>query len=1743
MRKKIAALLTGCLLLQSLTGFVVPAPLASAQSARTGILSEVQPAKSASSVKKAAAVNTGNLEIEVRPFLEYTGKVTVEFKEETKELDFANKSASQSVRFENVTPGEGTVTVKADKFATYTQNVTVEAGWSHKLLLCATKVDTGKADTNPGWLQAGDVNGDGKVSEADTSSLLNLIWESTSNKGFDLNNDGKIDIADLQLIVQNLDEAPQQSLVEKLWIYSDVLPIDGTSGDVSGLASGKGAELTRTDGNDISASNPVNLQFNLADDSTNNTPGIGGMKILSPFTNDNGETVSDIEAGEVEVYTDNSAEPLKISLENQTSSNLKKASAKLLKASARAASVKTESDGSLVLDFGGQIAVKRVIIRIDGVRKSNKKLADIAKVEFVNDMEKRIPEPQLDIPSMAEPKPGNEQLDISWTPQNNVTGYELYVKGPAGKSEAILDSTIKVPGNKYTVSSINDEKLVNFETYTLKVRSVNGDWKSPWSEEVTGVPEPQAKPDPPDNLKLTSGRDSINATWKDMDDSSGYMVYYKKSSEPDDKFKPAVAGFVPDGDKRVDGIIETNSFKIENLDEDTEYTVYVTGWNQLGWGSPSLKSLCKTKNSNPPQLPNYKLLNTSKGEGVVSNHIVSATYGGHGGAKMVDSPLDTEAKSALGVVDNNYNSYWVKTDWDDGVAYPANDRGINITLDANYKMNFITFAAYDEELLTPLNYARIDYWNAEGTQNIVGTRLVKKFDMNEHPFYIVKFDNAITANKIRLSVGRSYTKSEMRIGEIRFYNYDSLEDDIMGLYSDEMHSTLRNDVTKDTIIALENRLNKPDSESGELHPLYDELTLELKTAMDILNDKPSPSYEVINTITGKKDGHLGFGGLNPWQPLGKTVYKGETLIVYVGHNTKRTGDATNLNLVMTQYHAESNSLAKSSTALKIGRNEITVPEVASVDCERGGQLYVAYSGNNVADKYAVRVLGGSDIPVLNVYKKTGAERTTAIRTYVDSLEAYVKNIEAKHTELHKGKDKPVDYDYDQTNCILNATDIMMEKMMYSLPATQVWGPLASKEDKVTALDVSLQAMENTMALFYQHKGLSNDAGTTRGNNALPSQHLNIRYMRMFAGAFMYAAGNHIGIEYGSCGLASGASGMDSFGWGIAHEIGHDINQGTYAVAEVTNNYFAQLLTGKQRYTLENVYKKVTSNTVGRASNVFTQLALYWQLHLAFDNQKDDHHIYDNYEDQFNNLFFGRVDTYSRNPGKAPQAGLTLSDGEQNLMRLSCAAANKNILPFFERWGMVPDAETIAYAAKYGEPETKALYYVNNDARDYRVDHPGETGTIKNRDVITVATASAVSNQVKVSIETNENPELIIGYEIIRSMTSNGDTESQVVGFEPVNPDGATVFTDTISTINNRVMSYKVKAVDKFLNYSNEKDAGQVKIQTEGILDKSLWTVETNMVSEDDAEVKTDDDDPDSGYDEKNPGSVAAKTEHTIDRVIDNNPATVYNGTITGTDAEITIDMHAVKEVTSLKYSGDTLTNAKIEVSTDGSTWTPVSTWSNVTKSSDGSSDIVWFNSVEEDARENWIGTYDARYVKLTITGTGLASVSINEIGVCGPTGDNIEFHETESGTPSIGLLSADFQYGDKAEDVIPADSLIFTGTYKGNPAYNVVMLYDTEGNVIGAKDGATKAGQVILADVPENGNLGETSDGTWVYYVEKGQFDAETLAGKDVRAELYRVDNALTLEGERITSDTLVIKIPPDIPSITLTGNTVPGTN
>ena len=62
------------------------------------------------------------------------------------------------------------------------------------------------------------------------------------------------------------------------------------------------------------------------------------------------------------------------------------------------------------------------------------------------------------------------------------------------------------------------------------------------------------------------------------------------------------------------------------------------------------------------QMPSYKLINDSNGEGKLTQHIVSAK---HVVGSMVNSSLDTDVQSANGLVDDSYESYYRLEDWDD----------------------------------------------------------------------------------------------------------------------------------------------------------------------------------------------------------------------------------------------------------------------------------------------------------------------------------------------------------------------------------------------------------------------------------------------------------------------------------------------------------------------------------------------------------------------------------------------------------------------------------------------------------------------------------------------------------------------------------------------------------------------------------------------------------------------------------------------------------------------------------------------------------------------------------------------------------------------------------------------------------------------------------------------------------------------------------------------------------------------
>ena len=214
----------------------------------------------------------------------------------------------------------------------------------------------------------------------------------------------------------------------------------------------------------------------------------------------------------------------------------------------------------------------------------------------------------------------------------------------------------------------------------------------------------------------------------------------------------------------------------------------------------------------------------------------------------------------------------------------------------------------------------------------------------------------------------------------------------------------------------------------------------MDTAKSLFEDSEK-LYDVtkVNTnITAKKDGHLGFSGLNAWQPLGVSASANEKIVVYVGGKGKKTGQNVNLQLVATQQHAESSNLSKVVATLKTGRNEITIPELTSTDVERGGALYVQYTGNDSKEELAVRVMNGTKIPVLNLYGVTDEkERQNKINAYMEEVKAHTKQLKTLHRKQKGFSLFSLFQGYDEKTSIVNTTDIMLDQMMISIPASQV----------------------------------------------------------------------------------------------------------------------------------------------------------------------------------------------------------------------------------------------------------------------------------------------------------------------------------------------------------------------------------------------------------------------------------------------------------------------------------------------------------------------------------------------------------------------------------------------------------------------------------------------------------------------------------------------------------------------------------
>lgn len=1664
------------------------------------LVGQMLPAPAAFAAERANA--QGRLEVVMHAELPSQGKtfeVTL-MNAQGEEIIATAKSAANGnslICDKALAAGTYDMTITASGYLTYTQKVKIANGMITKLdLYNSHAVNEGlDAGKQRGIMAVGEINDDGVIDEKDADKMMDAIDAQSTDSSYDLNGDGAVNVGDLAYITANYGKNIQAKQVDVL-SGEQVKPSvsEGTTvenGKIEDLTSGREdtvVQLAPKNEAPISKENPVVVGLEV--DASPDNP-VNGLLITPPAGTNNLITDATIdivaEDGEYRAVL---------------------AQAQTLSRDAKLVTATQEKDGTIVVNLGKQIAIKKVTIKVTGASTN---LVDIAQVEFVNGMENRIPEPEKSVPELKEPKKLQAGMEpafsVSWTPQVNITGYEVMVSG-GGKEEVF-----KTTATTLEVRSLSGSSLKTYVPYTIRVRSTNGDWKSAYSEAKTITIKPESVPPAPEDLKVTGEVGALKIAWRAMRDTQTYSIFYRADDEETYTEVPNLTG---------------TSYTISALKPKTIYEVYMVGHNELGISPESEHKKERTKDAAELLMPKYKLINTSNGVGNLTAHIESIESGSFQYA-TIGKPDKVEPTV---MADSNISTYAVTQDWDSGAQSGNYDNGALVTLDKAYEMDTIRFAARVDQP----QYAKylLYVWDGQGQgTKLDGSQFKVKYtqDANKNYYYEVKLNKPQTVKKFRLCVGNGYKhnnpeKDNLSISEIAVYYYDSIEDEIEALFTDATHGALSAGVTKETVDQLAERLEKKDDVSGEYHPDYKVLRLALDDAYVLLeNGQLDQELITVNTkVTSREDGHLDFVfGLSDLQPVGITAQAGDVLNVYVGAKDKVQGAETNLKLVFTQNYGES-SQWKDEVALNVGPNVVTVPDISKRKSESGGAVYVRYVGRGSAEQYSVRVSGGTKIPVLDVSGKNEKAREEAVSTYVNKLKTYVEGLNKTHNDATNQVGSVHTVEYKPTECVLNVTDIVMNGMMYSVSADAVWRAISAKGNPTETLTQAIAAMEQEVELLYQHKGLHKN--TSSGTDRFPCQRLNIRYHKMNDGVFMYAGDQRIGVGYSIADILSTMVPVQPdekgnvkkedikwSGWGVAHEIGHVINNKHYTVGEVTNNYYSILATGDMRSDYDGaVYKAVTS---GGTNDQRTALAMYWQLHMAFDND-GNFKTYDTADAMKKNLFFARMDSYARNTASAPKTDEPLSldtnSKSDKMIRLACAASEQNMLSFFEAWGFTYNEATKKYAEQF-TTKVKDIQYLKPEAHEYRLaGGRGMANGTEAKATLSYSASGLGSNKVTLNLSNTGSANDMLGYEIRR----NGE----VVAFVPASES---TYVDTISTGNNRVYTYEVTAYDKLLKKTDTVKLEPVKVKHDGTLGRDKWTATTNMISVDDKPVE-------DGC-AKEDGTVEKVSA--ISRVIDGKGET-YTGKVSKETPAITLKLGENSQVTALRYHGD-LTDLKISVSTDGTTWTQVRhvkadelkvNSQTITVNSDGSSTIFFENAKAEGN----LYVCDAAYVKVEMPAVGANNnVSVQNIDLLGPVGDNVEWLSQGN---SIGKLKSDYQYGATEADKIPQGSIVFTGVYKGNPAFNVVLLKDTEGNIVGGEDssGATKAHQIILAPDPQGDKLGDVSEGSWIYWIEPD--DIPEKLPNQVMVELYRVDVAEGLTGERLVSNTLYESVPKPLPDI-----------
>lgn len=1671
----------------------------------------------------------------------------------------------------NATPGQHTVTISGGYHLPLSLSVELKGGTKHAFSLTD---DPARANDSlePEWgrLPYGDFNGNRTLDDEDSRLMTEAYVQGASDSplAFDLTADGSLTLSDIQAFVAvkglqaqapvQITETPDSSqttpeVPEGTTVLVNGAVVTGEAAEqaIRQLTEGGGSVVALTDSANVvpgatkvpvSQGTPVTLSLNangvLMDRITLYSPVEGGSGASMPlagtvtikFEMDGEDHELDIPlpCGNAHETSDASVLPYVIAEINQLA-------------------------GTVHLDLGENVKVYDMDFTFTEAAGPDDTMVQLARIAYAATNVNPGPVDPIDpdptpLPTIPEgltiEKEDDRVIVATWEAAQNTVGYEVELITGMEDAEVLTTTQTRIQ-----ITSFAGQPLNNDTTYSVRVRAVSAeDAKSDWTAWANATPHLKTPPANPSGLVLTPGYQEITATWDPVDRADDYTLCYAKQGSTD---------FA-----RIDTTATTCT--VRYLDDNASYTFYIVANNVYGssdaTGTPPRVTGKTTYVTT--KVPWYGLINRTvqDPEAYLSSDVIkSVTAGGseEEGAKLVDGNYNTvytlpdglcpEWKHAAKVTfheTHDIRELALSTSLGTGFADDIEDvwvrtvSGRGVTTTTFTKANGLTV----EDKVPQRDGA------AEAANNTIMITLPQV---------------VANASQVEVIITRARDAS-ITISELAFYKANTFQESIDALFEyGSLNTQLKEGVTEETISSLRQLLNTPDEATNMAPNTTPELYWHVQDYLDQLDVAEALlEGEEARTITTHPELFSGEAstasvrGANAWQPTGAVAAAGAKVQVHVTPATGwsepqvEAGSGTQLRLIYVQ-HFGTETEFQSFGNLALGVNSFTIPQLGYGN-ERGGSLYVEYESAN-CPAYEVKVTGARQVPVLDVFGMTdNTQIKQACMAYASELEAYAQTAKLRdlHTEDgHKGG-------FAEQLCIANATEVLTTRALISVPATLMTASFAQAKadqnvDGAAALSTGLPFTDKMIALMYQQAGLFNTADPANAStvaqfgtaNALPSTHLNFRYQQTASG--MQVMANCLGLGWDQAigvgtapTLLTKASGKysrgESYGWELSQLVAKAVAADNCTFPQVLSDYYAQLVTAKDRnsgmrFSYDDVSAYLASPTGGTLDTLPNNLgiAVLWQLHLAYDAGYS-YTLFSSAEEQMDSALFARMNAFVRNPGSAP-AGLDLegADADNTLMRLACAASGKNLMGFFDAWGLAANADTRAFAATL-PAETRSLQYINDESRvsslfsamaalasevqvadTLQVTGPNEEGEV------TVA-GIGLADGVRASSN--------LGFEVLRQVGADADTR-EVVGFVPAGQDS---FVDRLTSDNGQTLTYYVRAVDVALTCSDAAYAGEAQAAFSRNLNKAYWTVTSTMASEDDPAT-----------------------------VVDGSTATVYRGQRVGeavgimggatTDANayasVTIAFGKPTDVCGIRYfpGTDVTSTFKrlwVQVSNDGANWTSVG-YKEIDEAAFAISRcaMVYFTKAmvmpsAAASEGEQISVQNARFLRVSDLDTSADTpISIAEIDVIGSLPDAVSFADAVDGdVPGIGVVDAEMRVSaaadgtfEGAETVIPAGSLVFSGRYTGNPAKSTLVVRDGSG-----EDISQDATQVIMAERDLGNSITHSASGTWIVFFEPGTWEDDVEAWDSVSAALYRATTAGDLEGAALTASCSSVSIPRD---------------